>query len=260
MIVYDFASDAWTLIYEPDTTEELEGGEQVPSGSFTVQANVQMVSAQAGQGLFWRVDDADFYWLVRQEPPPEPDDTFYVVSDMSISLRIEYSAEDSEIKLTWSSDQIVWNGYSTIASEAPTEVGIVLKADPEASILPQTVIAQYRLFPGTPPEEPEATELLVAGVTSTSGPGIMPLLALGEPWVHGIVGAQLGDLEVDVGRSVRWLDYLTDDLFITDVNLGTQRYWVLNWATTFPYSKHTVTGRNFFYSPANAAPVPSRAV
>ena len=70
-----------------------------------------------------------------------------------------------------------------------------------------------------------------------------------EPLVHTIVGAQFGDLEFDVGTSVRWLTWFCDNLFILDINLGTQRYWVVNWAQTFPKAKHDVTGINYFVLP-----------
>ena len=66
------------------------------------------------------------------------------------------------------------------------------------------------------------------------------------PFVHIIVGAQFGDLEFDVGKSVRWVDWFSDNVFILDVNLGTQRYWVVNWAETFPDCKHGLTGINYF--------------
>lgn len=88
-------------------------------------------------------------------------------------------------------------------------------------------------------------------LTQSADSPVVGLQSGTEPIIHGIVGAYYGDLEVDVGKSVRWLEYVTDDLFITDVNTGEQRYWVVNWAKSFPYSKHVVTGRNFFLDQAN---------
>ena len=72
-----------------------------------------------------------------------------------------------------------------------------------------------------------------------------------EPKIHSLVGTYFGDLEIDHGKSVGWLAFFTDDLFITDVNTGEQRYWVVDWSATFPTSEHTVTGRNFFRDAAN---------
>jgi len=74
-------------------------------------------------------------------------------------------------------------------------------------------------------------------------------LASGEPTVYGIVGAPFGDQEFDVGKSVRWLEYFTDKLFVLDVNLGDPRYWIVNWAITFPDAEHAVTSINYFVNP-----------
>lgn len=70
-----------------------------------------------------------------------------------------------------------------------------------------------------------------------------------EPVIHGIVGAQFGDLEFDVGKSVRWTQFYCDDLFILDINTGEQRYWVVNWAASFPEANHRVTDINYFRDP-----------
>jgi hypothetical protein len=65
--------------------------------------------------------------------------------------------------------------------------------------------------------------------------------------LHALAGAQFGDLEFDVGKSIRWTQWFTDTVHITDVNLGTQRYWVVNWTLTYPQAFHAVTGVNFFF-------------
>lgn len=118
----------------------------------------------------------------------------------------------------------------------------------EALILGQTLVPEY------PQQLAAQTE--VVSVTPLAGdmnPGVSPLAVTAEPVIHGIVGAQFGDLEYDVGKSVRWLDFFVDDLFIMDINTGEQRYWVINWAESFPASEHAVSGRNFFYSKSEAA-------
>ena len=81
------------------------------------------------------------------------------------------------------------------------------------------------------------------------GPGAALLEAptiTGEPKIHGIVGTYFGDNDVDVGKSVRWLHFYVDDLYIQDTNSGEQRYWVINWDASFPDAKHGVASRNFF--------------
>lgn len=71
------------------------------------------------------------------------------------------------------------------------------------------------------------------------------------PLVYGLMGASFGDLEFDIGKSARWLEYFTDDMFVLDVNLGDPRYWIVNWAMTFPHAEHAVTGINFFTDAVN---------
>jgi hypothetical protein len=73
--------------------------------------------------------------------------------------------------------------------------------------------------------------------------------ANGAALVHALCGAQYGDLEFDVGKSIRWTQWFTDDLFITDINLGSPRYWIVNWAGTYPKAFHAVTGINYFAAP-----------
>jgi hypothetical protein len=79
---------------------------------------------------------------------------------------------------------------------------------------------------------------------------VNPTVTVGnEPTVYGLMGAPFGDLEFDVGKSARWLEYFTDKMFVLDVNLGDPRYWIVNWAITFPHAEHSVTRINYFYDP-----------
>jgi hypothetical protein len=75
------------------------------------------------------------------------------------------------------------------------------------------------------------------------------LMTSQEALVHVLVGAPFGDMEFDVGKSVHWVQWFADDVFITDVNLGDPRYWIVNWTGTFPTAYHTVTGINYFVRP-----------
>ncbi len=93
-------------------------------------------------------------------------------------------------------------------------------------------------------------------VQTLSGPSVgmqaMAPVATTEAYIHAIIGAQFGDLEFDVGKSIRWTQWFVDDVHITDVNLGEQRYWVVNWALTYPQAFHSTTSVNFFTNPASA--------
>lgn len=93
----------------------------------------------------------------------------------------------------------------------------------------------------------------VSTVNAPTGPQFLAvngLQANAAALVHALCGAQYGDLEFDVGKSIRWTQWFVDDVFITDVNLGTPRYWIVNWALTYPQAWHAVTGVNYFAVPA----------
>ena len=248
MISYDFGLDQWSLSYDPaNPTEQLDDGIPAPQGQFTAQATVQTVTEGAIAGLFWRVDDEVHGWAACTSEPTfaiEPN-THYLVTALPITLRVEYA--DEVVKLSSSVDGLIW-AYEEDEVDtpvAPTEVGVVLVPDAQAPILAQASITQYRLLTETPSQS--VPEIAATPSIGSQQLLVLPLVqATAEPIVHGLVGAQFGDLEFDAGKSVRWLEFFTDDLFIVDINTGDQRYWVINWSASFPDSEHTVTGRNFF--------------
>lgn len=82
-------------------------------------------------------------------------------------------------------------------------------------------------------------------------PGVAPrgVAVRTQAAIHILVGAPFGDNEFDIGKSVRWLSWFSSSTFILDVNLGTQRYWVIDWTASFPKSMHYVTGINYFVNP-----------
>jgi hypothetical protein len=70
-----------------------------------------------------------------------------------------------------------------------------------------------------------------------------------DPKVHVIIGAPFGDLELDIGKSVPWAMLFANDVFITDINVGDPRYWVIDWDKTFPKSKTTNINIDYFSDP-----------
>ena len=72
-----------------------------------------------------------------------------------------------------------------------------------------------------------------------------------QPRVHAVIGAQFGDLEFDIGKSVPWVQLFADDIFITDMNLGNPRYWVIDWDRSFQGTKVSSLGFDFFTNPVN---------
>ena len=72
---------------------------------------------------------------------------------------------------------------------------------------------------------------------------------MNDPVIHAVVAAQFGDLEFDVGKSVRWTQWYADHVHVTDISTGEQRFWVVNWSLTFPNAAVDVTPFNFFGAP-----------
>ena len=256
MISYSVETDTWLLRYTPGEPDEaVSNAETLPTGDFTVLGTVvPPAPADAGIGLVITFDDgSSFCWLATATEMPEELDATYLTVDRSIVLRVEHT--DDVLKFSWSEDDgqtWFYDDLEVTPPATPVEAGVVLRFTPSTLIQVQGAIAQYRAFAGT---LAEPLTISTFGVEPPPGSplGLEPLILSVYPPVHGLVGAQYGDLEYDVGKSVRWLDFYVDDLFIVDISTGEQRYWVVNWAASFPESEHIVTGRNFFYSPAEAA-------
>lgn len=86
-------------------------------------------------------------------------------------------------------------------------------------------------------------------ITNTKGP--LDLDGIREnPHTHLIIGAQFGDLEFDVGKTVPWASQYFSDVFIADVNTGKPRYWVIDWSEQSPKAKHTSLPSSFFTNAA----------
>ena len=253
MIDYNFPFDQWLLSYDPATAPEVVDDGVAPQDPFTAQARISYVPANCGVGLFWRSAGLTYYWLARLEPADAEPPWLNIIVSGPVLLRLEYANE--AMRLSSSTDQITWNYLTGIyLPEAPDQVGVVLVPDAEVPILEQASITDYRLFNEVitpdPPEGLPTQQLDVPYLASDASLAVGTFAVGDEPVVHGLLGAQFGDLEVDIGKSAIWLQFLVDDLFITDINTGQQRYWVVNWSATLPEAKHNITGRNFFVNPA----------
>jgi hypothetical protein len=75
------------------------------------------------------------------------------------------------------------------------------------------------------------------------------ILVSTEPAIHAIIGAPFGDLEMDIGKSVPWTSLFANNVFITDINIGDPRYWVIDWDKTFKTAKYTSLTIDFFTNP-----------
>lgn len=91
-------------------------------------------------------------------------------------------------------------------------------------------------------------------ITSITGSGAADPLdeARINPRVHLIVGAQFGDLEVDIGKSVYWASQFATNTFIADTYLnGNPRYWVIDWQSNNTRKVKTKSLLNtYFTAPA----------
>lgn len=63
--------------------------------------------------------------------------------------------------------------------------------------------------------------------------------------IHGIVCSYLGDGELDIGKTARWLQGFTDTLFFYDLNYGeAARMYAVDYAKTFPEAKFSYHNAN----------------
>ena len=180
-------------------------------------------------------------------------------------MAMEWSNTDKVFYPYTSVDGIVWDLWPMLADEngvpapyptfnAPTHAGVCFIADDpllnEVVVLGSPRVFTSLLFAGDDdfyviPFAEE--ELKPIGAVPPTQPD--PVTPSAEAIIHGLVGAPFGDLEFDVGKSVGWLQRFVDDIFVTDVNRGDQRYWVVNWTKTFAYTYYKFSPLNYFTDP-----------
>jgi hypothetical protein len=260
LALYSVVMDAWQLAYQPEDNFPgmLPEGQTpppmpVPEGSWTAFVSPISVNQNSGIGLSVELASGErLELLAHQLPPPHQATTFFVQHPgRQITLRVEF--EEGVLSFSHSVNMNDWVEVARISpAEAVTEVGVVLRYDRPQS--PAAGVAgAARMLSGIWQhivEEVTLAEPVAARVARVTPRAEVTVTSTSEPPVHVIVGAQFGDLEFDVGKSVRWVTWFCDNTFVLDVNVGTQRYWVVNWAETFPDAKHAVTGINFFVVPA----------
>jgi hypothetical protein len=249
VISHDLLTDIWLLSYDGEGLEEsLQTLEPLSDPtSFTILATVLTLPEQGGIGLTLRgATEPVLLFLVRAVPaPPE----FHAVEipppTMPFKLRIEY--HDGIAHMATSPDGLLWTSVGELEVPEPTQAGMILFWDPGSPAV-WGELGEFRLLPGLwgyTGGEVTLGSLEPPVVT----PSIISLQE--EPRIHALIGAQFGDYEFDVGKSVRWTQWFVDDVHISDVNMGTQRYWVVNWAGSFPEVTYNVTGINFFTAASN---------
>ena len=164
-----------------------------------------------------------------------------------MSLVLSYDAD--VVAGAYSPNGVTWESLGTkTMAQAPTSVELFIEQYAQANPVSVT-FGNFRMLPGevSIPPAVAAQTFLPIGAAPLSQPP--PLTPSEMAVVHALVGAQFGDLEYDVGKSVRWTQWFVDDVFITDINYGTQRFWVIDWTQSFANANYKTAGINFFEDP-----------
>lgn len=262
VVNYAVVTDTWHFVYRPEgdlfpgpSPEGLfSDGELAPEGDWTAFVSPYAVDPNGGIGLVVELQSGELVELLAHPQPPAAVTGVWFVPfpGREITLRIEHV--ENILILSYSDDQLsTWVEVASFSPASPvSEVGVVLRYD-HGDVSTGGAAGQARLLEGiwdaTAQEEVVLGEPDPLPVQRGGGGPQATVTSTSEPYVHCIVGAQFGDLEFDIGKSVRWVTWYVDNVFVLDVNLGTPRYWIVNWAETFPDAKHSVTGINFFVLP-----------
>lgn len=254
-IEYSYNNDVWSLAYVPEGPYGLTEGEMtfpnnVPAGDWVLLTSPFHLTDNSAVGLLVVADGQEYQLLNTWDENvaiEEPGVTSVYISER-VTLRIDY--RDGELAM-YVGTEPTWIQVATAVVGAIEDVGLILRyADNtrQASAL----LDGTRLLDGhwedydtitvsdviPPPTQARLATVVQQSATTSN-----------EPQVYALVGAPYGDMEFDIGKSCRWLEYFSDQMFVLDVNLGEQRYWIVNWAITFPDSEHAVTRTNFFEKP-----------
>ena len=255
---YRIATDTWHIAYypedglpnsQPEEQSFFSDGEVLEDDTWTAFVSPYDVSPNTGIGLIVQLAGGQFLELLAQlDPLPENTESIWFVPFLGTEMTLRVRSEQGNLTFDYSQDEVTWVEVSFIPSVTVSEVGLVLRYENEEA--PAAAQAGFaRLVPGTWEDAIEQVVMAAPMSAPEPPPPLVGLHTSSEPYVHTIVGAQFGDLEFDVGKCVRWITYFSDNVFILDINLGTQRYWIVNWTQTFPDAKHRVTGVNYFYDP-----------
>jgi hypothetical protein len=263
---YRHAIDAWILGYVPEgividaypEPEYVLPG-VVPEGDWALYAEMYGATDGTAVGLLVDLQDGRRISLLGTwNWPPDyteegGENTFVHLSTGTIELKVEYHSEAHELHLFVRSASTtgVWQPIEIVLDATPLDTGLLLRYAWESTPA-SGYLTGVRLLEGL--EEPDGvTEVQLAPfapVPETREVGVQPFITLGnEPTVYCLLGAPFGDMEFDIGKSARWMEYFSDKLFVLDINTGDPRYWIVNWTITFPDAEHDVTSTNYFVAP-----------
>jgi hypothetical protein len=255
MIDYNIGTDVWGFGYSPDSPYGLtEGVYELPGlppdGDWVLLATAFHLDPNSAAGLLVLADGHEYQLLNTWDESFLIEDPALTVTfrPERTTLRIDY--RDGELAMYVGTDP-EWDHVAQIAVDVVTDTGLILRYADE-SVRAAAMLEAARLLPGHWEDYDTLTEVEMAPTPPPIEARVSVVQAAttsNEPMVYALVGAPYGDMEFDIGKSCRWLEYFSDQMFVLDVNLGDPRYWIVNWALTFPNSEHAVTSINFFSRP-----------
>ena len=247
-------TDVWTLLYAPPEPPILS---MVVTKPTTADEDVVAVatSLQIPTSGVWGVKLRNATETVRlymgDYLAAAPTGSIQVpVKTAPLHLALAWSEEDGVATGRYSLDDQEWTTLEATAemSAVPTHAELFYEQFSVAESI-SVSFGKFRALAGTlhlPAPRIEKTFAPIGAAPVVQPPALTPSqIAV----IHALVGAQFGDLEFDVGKSVRWTQWFTDDVFITDVNYGTQRFWIIDWTKSFPEVNFKTSGASYFADP-----------
>jgi hypothetical protein len=247
-------TDVWSLVYSaPDPPPgTLLASKAISAGDATVIATAESIPSSGTYGLRLRNGSETVRLYLGEYLSNEP--AMSIAVDLPVaplSLALVYTNATKLVTGYYSQDQTVWTAleHTVTMSAAPT-FGDLFFEQFNTAASASVSFSSFRVLPGTTslPYPSTSEYFLPIGTAPAAQPPA--LTSTQEAVIHALVGAQFGDLEFDIGKSVRWTQWFADDVFITDVNYGDPRFWIVDWTKSFPYVNYkTNTGRSYFDDP-----------
>ena len=247
-------TDTWVLLYttpgpHPGT---LVVSKPISAGDASVIATSLVVPTSGVYGLRMRNGSETVRLHLGEYLGDAPPGSIHVdLPTAPVTLALNYDDTTKAVTASYSLDGLTWTVQDAVAMAAPPTFGDLYFDQFSTFESISASFQNFRVLAGTtalPYPEKHVFFNPIGGDDLIQPPA---LTATQEAVIHALVGAQFGDLEFDVGRSVRWTQYFVDDVFITDVNYGDPRYWIIDWAKTFPYVNYQTAGGgvSFFDDP-----------
>ena len=251
---YTPITDTWVLSADPldpvpGAAVSVSKSVTLDDGGVVVTATSLSVPTSGAYGVLLRNSSevVRLYFGHFFVPPPESEIINAPTEIMPATLALSYL--DNTVNGSYSLDGVSWEALGTLTmAAAPTHAEIFIEQYAQAEPVSAS-FQRFRVLPGVmdiPPPIAAKTFLPIGALSLSQPPALTPTEM---SVIHALVGAQFGDLEFDVGKSVRWTQWFVDDVFITDVNYGTQRFWVIDWTQSFANANYKSAGVNFFEDP-----------